>query len=104
MVVRRYFCPRCDEEADIDIACIFRDYTWMRIDLPYFSCYRCRTIYYDKRRIWRIVTHLRSNNKGARRIPFKSIYGDAKRMLDGVMKSAAENRGYTFVRFKCRPE
>jgi len=57
------YCPKCDKEADIAIACSLEHHflpylnlaTGKRLDLPYFLCGNCRLAYIDTGRLKEII-------------------------------------------------
>lgn len=93
-----FLCPECEKEADVCCASTIR-FTH-RLDLPYFVCVRCRTVYFDRRLVQERVSGLRKMDMHARQVPFRVIYRDALRLLETVVKSRIEDLGERFVRFR----
>ena len=93
----KFFCPKCGEKARIfepGMTTFF-----YRVGLPYFFCDDCRTIYYDKPLIRKIVSDFKKRHHTLK-IPFKEIYQRAKDILDKSVKHKVEKMGYKFVRFE----
>jgi len=93
-----FLCPECGQEAQVCCASTIR-FTH-RLDLPYFVCVRCRSVYFDRRLVQKQVSSLRKMDMRARQVPFRVIYRDALRLLEKVVKSRIEDLGERFMRFR----
>lgn len=65
-----------------------------RLDLPYYSCFKCRIIYYDKKETERRVKKwLQGANS------FSGEYEKIIFILDEIVKEYTKYRGYRFQQF-----
>ena len=93
-----FLCPICGQEAEVCIAGQIKYIA--RLDLPYFVCVSCCTVYYDKSLIRKIVSRWRNNDTFVKKVPYRIAYREAKEILDEIMKHRIEKMGCRFVRFK----
>lgn len=94
----KFICPECGREAELCVASLVK--FMCRLDLPYFVCVPCQTVYYDKRMVWERVTRLREMDFLARRTPFRFIYRMAKEHLERIVQHRIEYFGARLVRFR----
>lgn len=96
----KFCCPECGKEAAPSNA------IWIhflhRLDLPYFVCGDCRTVYCDKILIKRQVSWLRKIESAARRVPFKILFKTVMDYMNGIIEYNVSYLGYRVVRFKKR--
>ncbi|MEA3249952.1 MAG: hypothetical protein U9Q03_06410 [Patescibacteria group bacterium] len=93
-----FICSECGQEAELCMASLVK--FWHRMNLPWYVCVPCQTVYYDKREIWDVVTRLRRIDSSAKRIPFKFIYRMVKEHMDRIVQHRIKHFGARRVRFK----
>lgn len=85
-------CPRCKEALDTALSSHFHERAWMRLDLPYFLCHRCRRGYYDSSHISSIVKEWRKNNPSLKNIWPSALVGHYRKALQEIIRE----RGYAY--------
>ena len=77
------YCPKCKKTISPDYASdrCFLQYSWVRLELPYFFCGDCRLASIDKTLIQKTVSEWRKNTNARKTISHKDAYQKALKFI-----------------------
>lgn len=90
-------CPLCKEGAEINIACLFFDFSWARFDIPYFTCNHCKIIFMDRQ----LIRELIQPKREGRRTPNKKVI--YKKIIDEMMEIFTQRPFRIVTRYRKPP-
>jgi len=77
----------------------FFNYSWARLELPYFLCGNCRTAYVDRALVQNAVSLWRKTSRADKSISHKKACELAQNSLGESMRYKVEKLGYEIVRY-----